>query len=777
MADIFVYAPDCEDFDNLGLCGPLTPTSAKFTEEANGTSEITLEQPIDEIGRWDFLRDGYILQAEVPVRTTPEIINGEIVTSYETWTIKSTATKNQRGVYSKASGGKRLTTLKTGAKVTVVDKGDSRYKIKYKKGYGYIAIAAIEYDLKVIGADDPAAIETIVPAWSIRPQLFRIYKPVVKEDGVTVTARHISYDLLGNLTTYTADNPTCIAALNGILDNCAIPHDFVGRTNIDGQRVIQDWTRISPIEALSNPDNGLLAKWGADMVRDNWELTVLADAGINRGVRIEYAKNMTGVECTVDTSDIITAIMPVGQTNKGKPLLLVPGTYTVDGKTITIDSSLTVKSSHAGEYPVPHVFVLDLGTEAKATGTSGSALLAARNKMIKAALDKFQNEKCDIPNLSLKVDFIGLGDTSEYAQYKQLENIYLYDYITVWHPKIGIDVLVKVRRVEYDPVLERFGSIELDTVRQLSKKRLPSWQLPAVIPGTSIAPGSVSSNALADGSVTDEQVAEGAITTMGLADGAVSREKIANAAVGSAEIENAAITRAKIGTAAIGSAQIEDAQITSAKIADAQITNAKIALLAVGTANIQDAAIETAKIKDAAITQAKINTAEINWASIANLAADIANIAKAQITTANIEAANIDWAHIGTLAAEVAEIARAQISSAKIGTAQIDLGAITTALIATGAVDTAQIKDGSITDAKIVNLTASKLTAGTIDASEIEVINLKAANITVGTINGQQIAPGAITAENLANGAITGPKIDFGAITANKLNLTSHVIY
>lgn len=500
MADIFVFAKDCEAFDTLGLCGPLTPLEGTvFAEEANGLSEVTVRHPIDEIGRWSFLIEDNIVEASVPVRTTPEIVDGVIVTSIEEWHVKSTATKNQRGVYTKATGGKLLKRLAVNTKVYVVDKGDTRYKIKWKKGFGYIAIAAIEYDLTLTElASDPAAIELAVPAWSVRPQLFRIYSvlPNAKEKSITAKARHISYDILGNMTTYTGDNPTCGAALAGILAGCAKPHDVTGRTNISDQRVIGNWTDVSPMDALLNDETGLVNVWGADLVRDNWELTVLDDAGMNRGVRIEYGKNLTGVECAVDVTDLITSIRPIGQTSKGKPLYLAAGSYEVNGQTVVVGAGLTVDSPNAGAYAVPHVYKLDVGQAAKATGTTAAAVLAARKKMIAAALDKFEKEMCDIPLLSLKVEFIPLGDTEEGAQFKQLENVYLFDRVSVWHPKIGVDVLTEVNRIEFDPVRERFLSVETGPVRRdATRVKLPSWQLP---PAIQIATGAVGPGALSD---------------------------------------------------------------------------------------------------------------------------------------------------------------------------------------------------------------------------------------------------------------------------------------
>lgn len=549
MADIFVYAPNCDDFDNLGECGPLGCTNAKFVEEANGASELTIEHPIDEMGKWSYLLEGYILQAEVPVRTVPEIKDGAIVTQTQTWTLKSIATKGQRGMYSKPSGGKRLSTLdiwadkaKTIKKTYIVVKEeDTRYKVRRNKGYGYVSKDAMESGLSNLPLDQtPEAIETVVPAWSIKPQLFRMYAPVIDEEKVVVKARHISYDLLGNITTYDpirthpnwssltgylvgdivfsgstkqiyfckkdnlnknpasnpdywSLNPTCGAALAGILRNCAKAHEFEGFTNIADERVIPEWVDVSPIEALLGVDSGIVPLWSGDLVRDNWELTILNDAGLNRGVRIDYGKNLVGVTVSLDTSDLITAIRPIGQTNKGKPLYLPVGSYDVDGQHVDVYPSLTVNSPHESEYPVPHIFVMDLGAAAKSSGTNNSATYL---KMVKACLDKFRLEQCDLPLLSMKVEFISLDSTEEYAQYKQLERVYLFDRVTVWHPKIGVDVLTSVKRIEFDPVKETFTSIEVGPIRRdATRKKLPSWKLP---PAQDVAYSAVRVGALAE---------------------------------------------------------------------------------------------------------------------------------------------------------------------------------------------------------------------------------------------------------------------------------------
>lgn len=79
----------------------------------------------------------------------------------------------------------------------------------------------------------------------------------------------------------------------------------------------------------------------------------------------------------------------------------------------------------------------------------------------------------------------------------------------------------------------------------------------------------------------------------------------------------------------------------------------------------------------------------------------------------------------------------------------------------------------------ISSLSASKLTAGTIDANVITVSNINAGNISTGTlaadriaaasITGSKIAAGTITASNIATNTITATQIASGTITATQI--------
>lgn len=75
-----------------------------------------------------------------------------------------------------------------------------------------------------------------------------------------------------------------------------------------------------------------------------------------------------------------------------------------------------------------------------------------------------------------------------------------------------------------------------------------------------------------------------------------------------------------------------------------------------------------------------------------------------------------------------------------------------------------------IPDAAIINLTASKLTAGTIDASKISVVNLNASNINTGVLNASLVKAGSMSADRIVGGTL-----DFKNIAVSNLSAGSIV--
>ena len=59
-------------------------------------------------------------------------------------------------------------------------------------------------------------------------------------------------------------------------------------------------------------DNAFVSKWGGEVLYENWHIYVLKKLGDQSGnVRVEYGRNLTGINYEVDTSQIVTRIYPI----------------------------------------------------------------------------------------------------------------------------------------------------------------------------------------------------------------------------------------------------------------------------------------------------------------------------------------------------------------------------------------------------------------------------------------------------------------------------------
>ena len=181
-----------------------------------------------------------------------------------------------------------------------------------------------------------------------------------------------------------------------------------------------------------------------------------------------------------------------------------------------------------------------------------------------------------------------------------------------------------------------------------------------------------------------------------------------------------------------------------------------------------------------------VDTLEAAVANISSLTAEDAIIKNIQAQALSADHIKAVMADIGALTVDTADARyltadRADIRYADITLANVKNGAIGTALIAEGAIGTTQIKDGSITSAKIVELTANKITAGTLsverlcitgsDQSIIYAINNSGTLISqnVDTIDGNVLTKRSITADCIVAGAITAKELAASCIITNHL--------
>ena len=787
---ICVYPANCTDFSSNGL-GAVTPMSCTVTETLNGEWELTLVHDIDERGKWTRLSEGCILRAPVPAAKTPrvDLVTQQYQTStYDVQIYKITTRSGPLHLRSgTGTNYKILGKYKKGREVIVLNKTTSSwYEVTAPDGkHGYMASQYLTFQ-----RTETQTVQTnvgfrnqVIEARQLRDQPFRIYRVVPELDKVTVYARHVFYDLLDNMIKSLKPSPSAVGAsvVQSLSGACLSAHDFSFYSDLTSTAEDVEWENVNPVEAMLG-ENGLVNKYGAELSRDWYDVFLVKRVGNDTDVSIRERKNLTGISYDVDETDVVTRIMPTGEDAEGN-ILYLPELY--------------IDSPNLNAYTHPKWIHLSVSEAKEVTdGDEPKSKAQCYAEMRKAAQAEF-DAGCDLPTVTLKVDFVNCSDAEEYKQYAALTDIFLGDSVRVMARRIGVEMSMRMTQYTYDCLTRKYTSVALGTAADtLEGSMISSRQLPSgVISGSKLAINSVGTGQLQSGSVGSLQVKMAAIQTAHIQNAAITKAKIAEATIG--ELNATAITAisAKIQELAAKNITTDELYAALASIAVAQITAANIEKANINWADIGELAAQIATIAQAQITTASINNANIDWASIANLNAEIAKIAKAQITAANIESAAIDWAAIKDLNAAVAKIALAQLTTANINNAEIDWASITqlqadiaklvNASIQTADIDWAQIKDLTAGTAIIEKGVNGKLYVADLAVTEANMASLTVGELIIkgtdGCFYALSIAEnGTVTTEkksvgdaDISDNSVSGGKLIEKTITARELNVAS----
>lgn len=765
--------------------------SCTVTETLNGEWELTLVHDIDERGKWTRLSEGCILRAPVPAAMTPsvDLVTQQYQTStYDTQIYKITTKSGPLHLRSgTGTNYKILGKYKKGREVIVLNKTTSSwYEVTAPDGkHGYMASQYLTFQ-----RTETQTVQTnvgfrnqVIEARQLRDQPFRIYRVVPELDKVTVYARHIFYDLLDNMVKSLKPSPSAVGAsvVQSLSEACLSSHDFSFYSDLTSTAEDIEWENVNPVEAMLG-ENGLVNKYGAELSRDWYDVFLVKRVGNDTDVSIRERKNLTGISYDVDETDVVTRIMPTGEDAEGN-ILYLPELY--------------IDSPNLNAYTHPKWIHLSVSEAKEVTdGDEPKSKAQCYAEMRKAAQAEF-DAGCDLPTVTLKVDFVNCSDAEEYRQYAALTDIFLGDSVRVVARRIGVEVSMRMTQYTYDCLTRKYTSVTLGTAADtLEGSMISSRQLPSgVISGSKLAINSVGAGQLQSGSVGSLQVKMAAIQTAHIQDAAITKAKIAEATIG--ELNAMAITAisAKIQELAAKNITTDELYAALATIAVAQITAANIEKANINWADIGELAAQIATIAQAQINTANITQANIDWASIANLNAEIAKIAKAQITAANIESAAIDWASIKDLNAAIAKIALAQLTTANINNAEIDwasigqlqadIATLVNASIKTADIDWAQIKDLTAGTAIIEKGVNGKLYVADLAVTEANMASLTVGELIIkgtdGCFYALSIAEnGTVTTEkksvgdaDISDNSVSGGKLIEKTITARELNVAS----
>lgn len=455
-----------------------------------------------------------------------------------------------------------------------------------KEDYDALNLSTVQIPANFAGLEAEAVPPRLVD------QLFRIYEVEEDDDYVTIRARHVWYDNDQNFCLWKGTENTDYtgaATCRNVLVNALYP--VKGNVASDCTDTLKgsdlDFERKNLVECFLDPEKGVCAQYGLSLIRNNWDFYCLKDVGYNRGFVVESKKNLLGVNRRENCDEVVTRVAPYGKNDQGDIVWL------------NNNGVKWVDSENINDYDYPKAELLDTGLQI------GKEDVTARNiqeKLLAAAQKRFSEDHADDPLIEMTIEFLSLGDTEEYAQYRDLDKVYLYDIISIKDLEKGYQYTAQVVAVEHDILTGMLLSVKIgeldnwDGVRKIAK-----WQVPE-ISGENIRLKSILAGSFDPGAIMGDDIANGGVRWI----------HIDAASIDQLTTEQLDALNANIKTLIAGSITADD--ITAGSITADRIDAEDLAA-AFANINVLNAAI-------ADIAEAKIASADISVAHIVDLSAD-----------------------------------------------------------------------------------------------------------------------------------------------------------
>ena len=261
-------------------------------------------------------------------------------------------------------------------------------------------------------------------------QAFRIRTVTKKNNKLEAKAWHVFYDSQNYLIADSyAVNMNCNAALDHFNNATDNPSPFTVSSdvlNVNSYRCI----RTSLAECIKT----ILERWGGHLVRDNWNISILADIGVDNGITIEYKKNLKELTASYDWSSVVTKIMPVG-----KDGILLDELY------IYSDIQYDIPYTKAISFEQPNIIEDDY-KDADGNVDTAAYQAALKEDLRQQAISYLKIYSFPVVNYELKGNpekVTDIGDTIE-----------------VKDERIGVNILTEVIAYEYDAIAKKYVSLE-----------------------------------------------------------------------------------------------------------------------------------------------------------------------------------------------------------------------------------------------------------------------------------------------------------------------------
>ena len=269
-------------------------------------------------------------------------------------------------------------------------------------------------------------------------QAFRISDPQKLSHKIVLTAKHVFFDCENYIIkdSYVVEK-NCNDALDHLLNGTDVPSGFTGFSNVE---TVDSFRCVR--KNLGEAVKTLLERWGGHLDYDNWNIRILESIGADNGVTIRYGGNLEDIGVFEDWSNVCTKILPVGKNG----ILLN-----------ALDETVDVFLSSEQSYEIPYTKVVSFDQDIEEDDFKiiiDDEEITDETAYTQALVDDLreQSEKYLNNNFLPKVNY------TLKAHPEFITNI--GDVIHVFDERLNVNVLTHVVKYEFDPISERYRSIE-----------------------------------------------------------------------------------------------------------------------------------------------------------------------------------------------------------------------------------------------------------------------------------------------------------------------------
>lgn len=273
------------------------------------------------------------------------------------------------------------------------------------------------------------------------PQPFRIYRITRPMNGIiSIYARHVSYDLAGiPVGVFDANNAQ--SAMQGMKNNSLVANPFLFETTLT---TVANFSCQYPQPCrnlLGGQEGSILDVYGGEYEWDGWTVRLQDRRGLDNGVRITYGKNLIDIEQDENIANLKTGIIP----------------YWINSENGEVIYSSPQIIQAPGEFNFSSVVPVDFGDKFESQPTP--------EQLADAGQQYVTNNKIGVPTVSIDLSFAQLEQYSLYESTEALERVRMGDTVHVFFDQLGISVTSRIVETNYDPILNRYNSVSVGSVR------------------------------------------------------------------------------------------------------------------------------------------------------------------------------------------------------------------------------------------------------------------------------------------------------------------------